>query len=46
MIHVVVIKSLMIPFTILVSLPLSAHIELYEGVGVRDLKTEVRDFVY
>jgi hypothetical protein len=40
MIYVVVMKYLMIPFTILVGLPLLIHIELFEGVrigvGVRD----------
>jgi hypothetical protein len=39
MIHVVVMKCLMIPLTILDCLPLLTHIEFYEGVGVGDLKT-------
>jgi hypothetical protein len=48
MIHVVVMECLMIPFTILIGLPLLIYIELlYEGV--RNLKTEksgVGGFVY
>jgi hypothetical protein len=40
MIHMVVMKCLMIPFTIFVGLPLLIHIEPYEGVRVGDLKTE------
>jgi hypothetical protein len=40
MIHVVVMKCVMIPFTILVGVSLLIHMSFYEGSGIRDLKIE------
>jgi hypothetical protein len=43
MIHVVVMKCLMIPFTILVGLPLLILLSFCEGVRVGDLKIQVSE---
>jgi hypothetical protein len=43
MIHMLVMKCLMISFTILVGLPLLCALSLDGGVGVRDLKVKELD---